>query len=200
MTGYGVSMASKMVRETMTTLGMALAVTAVMATSGCASTGGATPGAGPDPLAAMPEVSGALVQMRRGGCAPDKCPVYGVSIFMDGTVAYDGRANVATLGQRRTKLSPEQVSELISAIDTMRFLDTADLCCVCPTADRYRSQMVILDYRPGSMQKTVLHDDECRSAPPAMSALEDTIDRLANVSHWTEPVMASGVSATDHLR
>ena len=188
----------KVHQSCMTGAGLALAGVLVVS-GGCASTAAATVGSGPELMATMPDVQDAMIQMRRGGCAATPCPVYSLSIFMDGTVLYDGRANVATVGQQRAKLTSAQVSELVSAIDAMRFLDTAERCCVCPETEAFQSQMVVLDYRPGSSQKTVIHDDACRNAPPSMSALEETIDRLANVTRWTSPVVA-GVASSNHLR
>ena len=145
-------------------------------------------------VAAMPDMPDALIQMRRAGCATEPCPSYALSIFADGTVTYDGRANVAVLGQRRAKVSPAQVSGLISAIDAMHFLDSAERCCVCP--DGAASRLVILDYRPGSAQKTVLHDEACPSAPPAIGALEQAIDRTTGAERWTQPALAPGYAAT----
>jgi hypothetical protein len=67
------------------------------------------------------------------------------------------------------------LNTLITAIDAMDFLDSADGCCVCPNvADK---SLVTLDYRPGAVTKTVLHDRRCSKAPPAFSALEEEIDR-----------------------
>jgi hypothetical protein len=142
--------------------------------------------------AAMPEKPDALIQMQRGGCATEACQVYALSLFADGTVIYDGRANVTTLGQRQAKLSPAQVNQLVSAFDAMNFLDSDDRCCVCPNG--VASQPVIIDYRrPGSPQKTVLHDQACSSAPPAMGALERAIDEATDVQRWTMPALARQV-------
>jgi hypothetical protein len=148
---------------------------------GCAgSTGSGAHGAQSSAdLASNPE---ALIQMRREGCATDRCAVYSLSIFSDGTVAYDGRANVAVIGQRQGRISAERLSELISAIETMHFLDLPSSGCVC-SANTGR-QMVTVDYRPGSVQKTVVHDSGCWSAPPAMAALEQAIDRATEAHRW----------------
>ena len=159
----------------------------VTATLGCAHNRASETGQGAEQLASVPD---ALIQMRRGGCPPDVCPVYSVSIFLDGTVAYDGRANVAVLGHQTTKLSAERLNELLSQIDAMHFLDSSDQCCVCPDgADR--THLVILDYRPGSLVKTVLHDDSCNSAPPSLTAIEANIDKATGVERWTSPLVAS---------
>jgi hypothetical protein len=156
--------------------------------AGCGNAGGAAAGQGTDQLAALRDNPDALIQMRKGDCAPDHCSVYSVSIFADGSVTYDGRANVAVVGQRRAKISADRLSELISAIDAMDFLDLPASGCVCSASTG--RQMVTVDYRPGSVQKTVVHDSGCWSAPPALGALEATIDRLTGDSQWIAPQMA----------
>jgi hypothetical protein len=134
-------------------------------------------------LAAMTDAPEAIVQLRRGGCPPEACPVYSVSVFMDGTVIYEGRSNVAIVGQRRATLPAERVSELIVAIQEARFLDNPDNCCSCP--DSRQSNLVMIDYRPGAAQKSIVHDQACGSAPLAMNTLTTTIERLTAVERWT---------------
>jgi hypothetical protein len=158
------------------------AVLALGALAGCGNSGGAATGRGTDQAAALRDNPDALIQMRKGACAPDRCSVYGVSIFADGSITYDGQANVAVVGQRRGKISADRLSELISAIDAMDFLDLPASGCLCSASTG--RQMVTLDYRPGSVQKTVVHDSGCWSAPPTLGALEATIDRLTGDSQW----------------
>lgn len=166
-----------------------LAGLAMLAVAGCGTSGVATGAHGSDALATMPDVPDALIQMRRAGCVSDKCPVYSVAIFADGTVAYDGRVNVGVVGYRKGKISPDQLNQLISALDSMHFLDLSATGGVCATETG--RQMVTLDYRPGSVQKTVVHDSGCWSAPPAMAVLEQSIDRSSGVEQWVAPRMAS---------
>lgn len=123
-------------------------------------------------LAEQPD---ALIQMRRQGCVNEPCPIYAVSIFSDGSALYEGRANVGIIGQKRLRVSASDLSALISALDAMDFLDSADNCCVCPDAPEQR--VVTVEYRPGTVTKTVRHDQRCPRAPPALSALEQLIDR-----------------------
>ena len=169
---------------------MVLATLAAMVASvaiGCAGNRASATGQGAEQLASRPD---ALIQMRRGGCPPGVCPVYSVSIFLDGTVAYDGQANVAVLGHRTAKLSAERLNGLLSQIEAMDFLDSSEQCCVCPEATE-GAHLVILDYRPGAAVKTVLHDDACALAPPTMSAIERSIDDASGVARWTTPLVAS---------
>jgi hypothetical protein len=171
----------------------ALAGSFILAMVGCGTAGVATGAHGSEALASMPDVPDALIQMRRAGCASDKCPVYSVSIFADGTVVYDGRVNVGVIGERKGKISPDQLSQLISAFDGVSFLDLPAAGCVC--ASETGRQMVTIDYRPGSVQKTVVHDSGCWSAPPAMAVLEQSIDRSAGDEQWVAPRVASSAPA-----
>jgi hypothetical protein len=174
-----------------------MSVLAVLAAAvGCAGAGSGAHGARPSAI--LPSNPEALIQMRRGSCAPDQCSVYSVSIFSDGTVAYDGRANVAVIGQRQGKISAERLSELISALETIHFLDLPESGCVC-SADTGR-QIVTLDYRPGSVKKTVVHDSGCWSAPPAMAALEQAIDRATEVQRWIAPDKTPGAPVAEDGR
>lgn len=158
------------------------------AVAGCGNAGGAAAGRGTDQLAALRDNPEALIQMRKSACAPDRCSVYSVSISGDGNVTYEGQANVAVIGQRRSKISPDRVSELISAIDAMDFLDLPASGCVCSAGTG--RQMVTLDYRPGSVQKTIVHDSGCWSAPPTLGALEAAIDRATGDAKWIAPEVA----------
>ena len=166
----------------------AMAVALVLSgAGGCAHNKASDAGQGAEQLPDLPD---SLIQMRRGGCPPGNCPVYSVSIYLDGTVVYDGQANVAVTGRRTAKVSAERLNELLSQIEAMDFLDSSEQCCVCPNAAD-GAHLVILDYRPGSTYKTVLHDDACSSAPPALSAIERSIDQATGVGQWTMPLVAS---------
>ena len=87
---------------------VAIAAMVASVTIGCACNKATATGQGAEQLASRPD---ALIQMRRGGCPPGVCPVYSVAIFLDGTVVYDGQANVAVLGHRTAKLSAERLND-----------------------------------------------------------------------------------------
>ena len=125
-------------------------------------------------IAAVPD---ALIQMRRNGCVGQPCPVYGLSIFLDGTVVYDVQANVRIAGRRAWRVPPDKINELISAFEEVDFLDIPEQAGLCP--DAQRTAIVLLNYRPGRCEKTVIHDDRCPSAPSNLSRLEAAIDRLS---------------------
>lgn len=140
----------------------------------------------------LPDEPGALIQMRRNGCPDEPCPVYSVSIYSDGAATYDGRANVGVVGRRALRVQPADVSALISALDAMDFLDSAENCCICPEVTALGT--VTLDYRPGAVAKTVLHDPRCPSAPPAFSGLEAQIDRATGAGRLAFLPVQRGVA------
>jgi hypothetical protein len=174
----------------LTRVGNGAAMGLALALVGCASGGLSAQGTDHLSIAERPD---ALIQMRRSGCADRACPVYSVAIYMDGTVLYDGLANVGVVGQRKGKVSPETVTQLISALDNMDFIDTPQTCCLCP--DVAQREVVVVDYRPGSAQKTLTHDVRCQSAPPAVRALEQQIDAATVTAHWASADMAATVAA-----
>lgn len=149
-------------------LGAALAVL-----SACASGHAVMVGRHADDIS-LPDEPGAIIQMRRNGCPDAPCPVYSVAIFSDGTGVYDGRANVGVIGRRALKVSAGEMCALITALDEMDFLDSAQNCCVC--RDATTPSTVTIDYRPGMVAKTVVHDRRCATAPPAFAGLEKQID------------------------
>lgn len=133
----------------------------------------------------MPDLPEALIQMRHGSCPSERCPVYQVSIFMDGTFVYEGVANVAEVGRRTGRVSSEVLDNLLSTIEASGFLDRPQECCVCPTTDG--SHLVVVEYHPGAVQKTVVHDERCASAPAAISALEGAIAQATTIRRWIAP-------------
>jgi hypothetical protein len=134
----------------------------------------------------------ALIQMRRRGCVREPCPIYAVSIFSDGSAVYEGRANVGVIGRKPLQVTAGDLCALINAIDAMDFLDSADDCCVCPDSGEQR--LVTVDYRPGAVTKTVLHDQRCSRAPPALSALEQQIDRSTGAGRLASLPVASAAT------
>ena len=157
----------------------------VMTIGACASTNQGLRG---DKIA-IADTPEALIQMRRSGCMDLPCPVYGVSIFLDGTVIYDGQANVGFVGRRTWRVSPDNVNRLISTLDAMDFLDTPEKAGTC--GDGPKAAIVVLNYRPGGCEKTVIHDSHCRSAPSSLGELEAAIDRLSGAERQAGSIAMS---------
>jgi len=165
-----------------------------MALSACASSHSVMVG-GHEQEISIPDEPDALIQMRRNGCPDQPCPVYSVAIFSDGHAVYDGRANVGVIGRRALKLRAADLSALVTTLDAMDFLDSPEQCCVCSDA-RPRSS-VTLDYRPGTVGKTVIHDQRCERAPLAFSRLESQIDRATTADRLAALPVRNDIAARD---
>jgi hypothetical protein len=165
-----------------------VALSSIVAVGGCASTRAAGP-AVDDAVAARPE---ALIQLRSDGCDSGRCPVYGVSIFADGSVVYRGGANVAFIGQRRSKIPEANVATLVSAIEKMDFLDTPEHCCDCADApDNPKAAKLVIDYRPGGVEKEILVDDRCTAVPDVVRGLTGQIEAMTSIATLVAPTPAS---------
>jgi hypothetical protein len=155
----------------------AAALVWLAAAGGCATTRPSGPTVD-DALSARPE---ALIQLRNDGCDDGSCGVYGVSI-------YGGGANVAILGPRRSKLTPDTVEKLVAQIEKMDFLDVPEHCCDCPgaSADAKAPQLVI-DYRPGGVEKEIVVDTRCPALPDAIRGLAHEISAASGADALIAP-------------
>jgi hypothetical protein len=161
-----------------------IALASLLAAGGCASTRASGP-AVDDAVASRPE---ALIQLRSDGCDSGRCPVYGVAIFADGSVVYRGGANVAFIGQRRSKIPEANVATLVSAIEKMDFLDTPEHCCDCPDApDNPKAAKLVIDYRPGGVEKEILVDDRCATVPDVVRGLTGQIQAMTSIATFVAP-------------
>jgi hypothetical protein len=161
-----------------------ITLASLVAVGGCASTRASGP-AVDDALAGRPE---ALIQLRSDGCDSGRCAVYGVTIFADGSVVYRGGANVAFTGQRRWKIPEANVATLVSAIEKMDFLDTPEHCCDCPDApDNPKAAKLVIDYRPGGVEKEILVDDRCAAVPDVVRGLTGQIQGMTSIATFVAP-------------
>ncbi len=164
-----------------------VALAAVVAAGGCASTRASGP-AVDDALACRPE---ALIQLRSDGCDSGRCPVYSVSIFADGNVDYRGGANVAFIGQRRSRIPEANVATLVSTIEKMDFLDTPEHCCDCTDAPNDpKAAKLVIDYRPGGVEKEILVDDRCAAVPDVVRGLTGQIQAVTSIATYIAPPTA----------
>jgi Domain of unknown function (DUF6438) len=161
-----------------------IALASIVAAAGCASTRASGP-AVDDALACRPE---ALIQLRSDGCDSGRCPVYGVSIFADGSVVYRGGANVAFIGQRRSKIPEANVATLVTALEKMDFIDTPEHCCDCPDAsDDPKAAKLVIDYRPGGVEKEIVVDDRCAAVPDVVRGLTGQIQAMTSIATFIAP-------------
>ena len=155
--------------------GCLLVVALGAGSAGCATDGlAATPG-----FSRLAKVPGAMIQMRRTGCASGQCPVYGVAIHPARTLVDDGGAPRA----RRQSISPGQMRGRQRASETkqVRVKAIESLGRIQPPTKETIEKLVALLDEP---------DQDCRRAalmalshvgPEAKSAAPDLVDKLTGM-------------------
>lgn len=162
-----------------------VALASIAATVGCGTVGPSGP-AVDQARAARPE---ALIQLRSQGCERGRCPIYSVAVYDDGGTVYRGGANIEPVGQRRSKISNASLAALISVIDKMDFIDMTEHCCDCPDAPADpAAAKLVLDYRPGGVEKEIVVDAGCSTVPDVVRTLVHQIQAATGVASLVPPV------------
>jgi hypothetical protein len=122
-----------------------------------------------------------LVRLERTPCF-GTCPAYVVEVDLDGTVRYEGRRHVVTLGAAVGKVGPEGLQSLREAFRLARFRELPRHCCDCfDVTDQPGATTTLVD---GRWPKTIVDYRGCRKAPDSLRSLEDEIDRIVGVERW----------------
>lgn len=121
-----------------------------------------------------------MTALLRTGCV-GHCPRYSITIYRDGTVEYNGIADVARLGSAVARLSIPQLEALEAKfVPKYEELDSSyaqGRCAELPTAYTW--------YRPsGGPTRSVVHDLGDPSAPPVLAEIERAIDAAVHVERW----------------
>ena len=72
------------------------------------------------PLQGQTSIASPVVTLKRTHCF-GTCPVYELSVFADGTVEWNGKQYVGTVGEASAMLSKQQVDDLIQTLAASRF-------------------------------------------------------------------------------
>jgi hypothetical protein len=132
---------------------------------------------------AFPEIhdwNSLRITLSRSGCY-GSCPTYEIEIHGDGTVLYDGKANVGTKGRHVAKISH---ASLVKLVDAFRKADYFSL------AERYVSGVTdnpsyVSSISFDGLSKSVLdYVGRDVGMSPGVSDVEDAIDRLSGASKW----------------
>jgi len=124
------------------------------------------------------------ITLRRTPC-DGPCPVYEVTVWGTGEVAYLGEAHVDKAGAHRWKISGRRLDRLAEAFKKAGY---------SRLEDGYTSREFIgapgcltsIEYEDGS-SKRIDHYHGDPGAPDALTELEDEIDRIVGVDRYTEP-------------
>ncbi len=121
-----------------------------------------------------------VVSLQRTACF-GACPQYTVSLFDDGTVAYEGVRFVKVRGKGSARLGPGEVAAVREAFSKAGF---------SAFADRYDRRQVTdhpsvrLTFAAEGRSKSVDHYLGDRSAPETLTRLEEDLDRLLHAERW----------------
>jgi len=171
-----------------------VAVTVLFAVMACrartvadGATASADTSASAAPVAAAAVPPGALaVRLERQPCY-GRCPEYVVELFADGRVRYEGRRNVATLGEKTANIAAGDVTALLRLFASAGFA-TADSAYVdgSPHCGQYHTDgpHVIMAALVGSQLKSVHIDTGCTERPKYLSTLATQVDSVARIAAW----------------
>lgn len=125
-----------------------------------------------------------IVTFERGPCF-GTCPVYILTVFADGTVAFKGVGFVLAEGTQTATLSPQQVTELYHAVLEADFFDLEDRYEVAATDLPSILTTVTMD----GQIKSVYHyglgcGTELDLAPPGLCALEALLESIPAANAW----------------
>jgi (2Fe-2S) ferredoxin len=127
------------------------------------------------------DMNNVVITLTRSRCF-GVCPTYNVTIYGNGTVLYEGIANVNSTGIQRSNISENQVRQLISEfkkIDYFSLNETDIASHVVYDAPLFTTSLSI-----NGKIKTIHHYET--ADPPVLTDLENTIDEIVNSSQWIQ--------------
>lgn len=131
---------------------------------------------------------GTLIVLERGGCE-QRCAVYRIVIFADGTVIYEGRYFVRKSGLVKSGISPEVLAKLVNELETGGFFQLNDNYGYgnkdnCTSLDAGEATAVLTVSTHGH-SKTVLHNHGCAGPDSKrLTELEDKVDQAVRTAKW----------------
>ena len=121
-----------------------------------------------------------VISLERGMCF-GTCPVYTVSLFGNGTVLWSGEMYVETTGNDTREINPADVYALFQSLQDGGFFELNESYTAYEITDM---PFVVLTVRNETLSKEVHHYHGDMSAPENLSLMEDTVDLVANTTHW----------------
>jgi hypothetical protein len=134
-----------------------------------------------------------IINLQRTGCF-GICPVYDITIFEDGTVAYKGEKFVGEVGNRKADIGKAKVQQLLAEIENEGYFSLQD---------RYDDEIVpdlpsaVTYVRNGRQEKRVFHYLGDAKAPEKLSKLEEAIDEAANSRQWVDGYVSAPAARPD---
>ncbi len=122
-----------------------------------------------------------VITLERTACF-GACPVYAVSIYADGTVAYNGERFVEVEGAQTGSIDPAAVDQLIAAFEAAGYFDWNDEYTEMHISD---APTITTSVMRDGVTKQITRYAGDDSAPIALAYLENWIDEVASTQQWT---------------
>jgi hypothetical protein len=127
-------------------------------------------------------VDNVTITLERTTCL-GTCPYYSLKIFGNGTVVYNGYKFVNVTGQQISKISEEEIGELIRAFYSTDYFSLDNNYTEIVSTDHLTATTSI---NINGTYKEVI-DNHGAIAPENLRLLENKIDEVTNSSKWTSP-------------
>lgn len=116
------------------------------------------------------------------------CPVYTMTVSADGAVVFDGINFVLAEGEQTATIPPQQVEELVTAIEAADFFNLKDIYTV-PVTDLPATTTTVT---MNGQTKSVYHygigcdNEQADSAPDELCAVEALLEAIPVANGWVE--------------
>ncbi len=140
--------------------------------------------------------SNAAITLERTACF-GTCPIYTVTILVDGTVIYEGENFVSVTGKQTSEIAPENVAAMVAAFKEAGYFEWDEAYDTQTVTDLPTIITSVTD-DDGTTHRIVRYVGDT-SAPLALPFLEQWIDEMANTALWTgtEPDISAISNGTE---
>lgn len=132
----------------------------------------------PEKVEAPPTTPKLLVAIERTPCF-GRCPIYRAEVFEDGALVFDGRRFTSVQGRREAMLTGQRLQELIARLEKSDFANWKTSYEQRGVTDMPSAFITFRD-------KTIRHYHGDRSAPEALTTLENDLDELLGIQPWIQ--------------
>jgi hypothetical protein len=125
------------------------------------------------------DITNVVMTLHRSQCF-GICPVYNVTIYGNGTVVYEGIANVNSTGIRISNISEYHVRQLLSEFRNINYFSLNDTEIASRVV--YDAPLFTTSLSINGKTNTIHHYET--ADPQALTVIENTIDEIVNSSQW----------------
>jgi hypothetical protein len=125
------------------------------------------------------DMKNVVITLKRSGCF-GICPIYNLTIYGNGTVVYEGTANVNISGIQISNISGNEVRQLLSEFKKIDYFSLNE----SEIASRvvYDAPLFTTSLTLNGKTKTIKHYETAE--PKELTELENKIDEIVNSNQW----------------